>query len=317
MSSARYPAAVSATFTATLKNDDGTAIPYDAGGTAEPRVTALTLSLVDGASGETVNSRSAQDVLNTNDVTVDGSGVLSWKIQPADLTVLAASADRATAEHVATFSWTYVDDDSATKYGRHEHRLRIRNASPLCNFDDVREQLAIEDEDQEFVEMLIDQVTARFEAETGRKFRRATVTEYHSPLDGQTIIRVKRYPIASVTTLSEDSAGDFQASDAIDADDWDAVTHAERGVVRMRFRSFYCGTGTVKIVYAGGYRDPAEVPFDLRMAAVRQVGFLYQRRRQLGESGVSMDGRNVQLYARDLLDDVRATLASHTHRSLA
>lgn len=314
MSSGYYPSAISATFTATLKNDDGTAIPYDAGGTEQPRISTLTLNLTDAASGSVVNSRSSQEALNTNNVTVDSAGVLTWLVQVADLTPLSSASDIPLVEHLALFTWTYVDDDGNTKTGKHEHRMRIRNASPLCLYEDVLQQIEIDDEDREFVEMLIDQVTARFEDYCDRKFREATFTQDFSPANGQRIFRVRRYPISSMTAVYEDWGGDFDDSDALESDAVDASTHATEGVFRLRYRDAENYPGSLRFVGVGGYKDPAAVPYDLRMVTVRQVAYLYQRRRQLGESGISMDGRSVSLYATDLLDDVKAVLNNHRPR---
>lgn len=71
-----------ATYTATLVDENGAAV---AGSTLD----TLTLTLYDAASGSIINNRSAQDVLNNNDVTVSDAGLLTWEIQISDTPIVS------------------------------------------------------------------------------------------------------------------------------------------------------------------------------------------------------------------------------------
>ncbi len=84
----------------------------------------LTLTLYDRASGSIINSRSAQDVLNANQVTVDGSGNFQFSMNPADNPILDDTLDVET--HVALFEWTW-SAGGATKAGKHEIYLLVKN----------------------------------------------------------------------------------------------------------------------------------------------------------------------------------------------
>ncbi len=70
-------------------------------------VSTLTLTLKD-QDGNTINSRSAQNVLNTNNVTFHATtGLLTWAIQTADTTLHDTAA--ASATHTGTFLLILTD----------------------------------------------------------------------------------------------------------------------------------------------------------------------------------------------------------------
>jgi hypothetical protein len=108
----------SAIFTATLLSDE-----TDATSTvAASSLTALTLTLYDVCSGDIINTRDDQDILNDNNVTVDEDGLLTWSIQSEDnqivSTTLAAGEDET---HIALITWIW-----ATGQGREEITLLVR-----------------------------------------------------------------------------------------------------------------------------------------------------------------------------------------------
>jgi hypothetical protein len=321
MSTARYPAGSSAVYSATLRNADGTAIVYDSLGVATPRISTLTLSLVDEISGTSVNSRTGNSHLNTNNVTVNSSGVLTWQIQPADTTIVNTSGEEEPSleEHKATFVATYIDIDGDTKTLTHEHILGVRNNLALCRFEDVQLQIpGVENLDRQFIENIIDAVSARCESYCKRKFMKATRTEYHSIDKNQRNLFLKRYPIQSVTGIWEDWTGGFSEDvQPTNTDDYDAVTLSEKGIVRARYRPWNRGVGTVKVTYVGGLaRNVGGLPHDLRHSVARQAAFVYTRRASLGILGESIAGTSVSLNESDLLEDVRKVWASYTRNYL-
>jgi len=112
-----------ATYTATLQDETGAAIPL-------AELATLKLTFYDAeqgepsvATGNILNSRNAQDVKNTNNVTVHAtSGLVTWSLQTADNPI--KNANLATELHVARFDFTY---GTPTKTGRHEVGFRVRN----------------------------------------------------------------------------------------------------------------------------------------------------------------------------------------------
>ncbi len=82
----------------------------------------LVLTLYDLTTGTVINSRNAQNVLNTNNVTIDASGNLVWAIQGADNPIITATL--AIETHIALFeaAWT---GGACT----HEVSLPVRNVA--------------------------------------------------------------------------------------------------------------------------------------------------------------------------------------------
>lgn len=83
-----------AQYTGILKDETGASIPV-------ANVGSLTLTLTNVATGAIINGRNAQDVLNQNQVTLDGNGRLTYTLQPADTAIQDATNDYET--HRATF----------------------------------------------------------------------------------------------------------------------------------------------------------------------------------------------------------------------
>ena len=86
-------------------------------------VTALTLTLYAIRQDDTeiiVNSRNKQDCLNTANVTIDTSGLLTWIVQPGDTTLVDSAV--AFERHIALFEWTWLSGR-----GKQEVILLVRN----------------------------------------------------------------------------------------------------------------------------------------------------------------------------------------------
>jgi hypothetical protein len=89
-----------ATLTATLKDTAGVVIPLST-------MTTLILTLKDNATEQVINLRTAQNVLNTNNVTYHAtSGLLTWSVQSLDNVLIGTRKD-ALERHTATFEFTY------------------------------------------------------------------------------------------------------------------------------------------------------------------------------------------------------------------
>lgn len=95
-------------YTTVLKDELGVVIPSGSFST-------MTLTLYDVATNTILNSRTAQNVLNANDVTIDGSGNLVWAVQSADHAVVS-TRPRFIERHRAVFNYTW---SSGTKRDWH------------------------------------------------------------------------------------------------------------------------------------------------------------------------------------------------------
>lgn len=106
------------TYTSTLQDEDGNAIVLT-------DVDSMTMTLIEESGGSTINSRSAQDILNTNDVTFHAtSGLLTWDIQVEDTALqLSTTAVESKERHLAVITIVW----STTKRMHREILLRCLN----------------------------------------------------------------------------------------------------------------------------------------------------------------------------------------------
>jgi hypothetical protein len=112
----------SAIYTATLKDETGTAIPLAS-------LSTVTLSLHDVATGQAINSRTDQDIKNANNVTIHAtSGLLTWIMQTADNAIVGDVDEGELEEHCAEFAWTW---GSPTKTGRHRFVFYVQSLTKV------------------------------------------------------------------------------------------------------------------------------------------------------------------------------------------
>ena len=113
----------SAVYTATLVDENDAPIQL-------ANLTTITLTLYNAdvpepspTSANIINSRSAQNVKNANQVTIHStSGLLTWEMVPADNPIVDET--KRTELHIARFDFTY---NSGAKTGAHEVRIRVEN----------------------------------------------------------------------------------------------------------------------------------------------------------------------------------------------
>lgn len=114
--STEIPEKTTPKLTAVLEDENGVVI-------SSASLDTLTLTLYKKYDVTTIiNSRNNQNVLNTNNITVDTSGNLTWLMQIEDNII--SDSGESSEEHVARFDWTY---SSGTKAGRHEILITVIN----------------------------------------------------------------------------------------------------------------------------------------------------------------------------------------------
>ena len=96
-----------------LLDEDNNLIPSSA-------LAALTLTLYEPSTGQIVNGRDHQTVLNANGGSVDASGNVRVELTPQDTAILTGGKIET---RVALFEWTY----DTGKAGKHEVIFRIQN----------------------------------------------------------------------------------------------------------------------------------------------------------------------------------------------
>lgn len=104
---------------------------YDQAGTkitlANMATLKLSLFLKDAATLTTINGRAQQNVLNTNNVTVQTAGDIQWAIQPADTTMQDAGCE--SEIHIAVFELTTTSTPALVR--RKEVYLIIDNVEAV------------------------------------------------------------------------------------------------------------------------------------------------------------------------------------------
>lgn len=79
---------------------------------------SLTLSLYDKISGDIINSRTGQNVLNANQVTLDAYGKLVWYWLPSDMVLVDST--KLIETHIALFEVKWLDSASRARQLNHE-----------------------------------------------------------------------------------------------------------------------------------------------------------------------------------------------------
>lgn len=301
----RFQVGATGRWSGTLEREDGAKVGI-------ANIASATIWLRDPVSGQDIRGTSAspQSIWNSGagindfsfaDTTVDDVAVttIGWDVQIADVALRNSLLAR--EEHVADIVVTF-SQDGVTKKTRHVVRLRCVDTPGLCTFDDVRVALSDLNEDTSriSIEDSIEAFSALAEKRSLRRFRKTTVanpeTEIFSIVGYERTLRLRRYPVASVTSIKEDYDGNFAAVQAYDATDY--YVDAERGTITRRGSAWIMGDGNLQVVYAGGlFSDPAEVPSDLRWAAVQQVVHWWKFRDKLGIISISVPGSSVTQYS--------------------
>jgi hypothetical protein len=114
----------SAQYTALVQDETGAGIPAASINTLTLTLYAQPLELASpGTTAAIINSRSKQDILNTNGCTSSSSGALVMTFSPADNVIVGSGQ---VERHVALFEYTYA---ATTKAGKEEVLIDVINLS--------------------------------------------------------------------------------------------------------------------------------------------------------------------------------------------
>jgi hypothetical protein len=114
-------------YTATLTDDSGAILPA---ATLQTLTLLLYIEKADGTHSYIRGSAGVgQNVLNTNNVTIDSTGLLTWKIQVADTTLNDQTVPF--ERHVGLWTWTWTDAGGSARRGSHELVLTVKNLSEV------------------------------------------------------------------------------------------------------------------------------------------------------------------------------------------
>lgn len=158
--------------------------------------------------------------------------------------------------------------------------------------------------------LLIEAVQERAEEYCGRVFDYGTYTEHFDTVAEQGQVRVKAYPIETITSVTDDALVSARAV-SVSADVMSAEEYLHWGVVQLwNTEEFFSeGRGAVTVVYTGGY-TPESAPASLKLALAQWVLFEFNHAERVGVSQQSADGASIS-YAQsgDMPLEVQAKLS--------
>jgi hypothetical protein len=108
------PEESTAQYTALLKDETGAVVPAAS-------LTTLTLTFYDVDTGDAINGRTGQDVLNAHEHTVSAGGVLVWTMLPDDNPIVTVTKGREI--HRALYQATWGGDKALN----HEVQITVNN----------------------------------------------------------------------------------------------------------------------------------------------------------------------------------------------
>lgn len=181
----------------------------------------------------------------------------------------------------------------------------------LVSLEETRVYLRINDADaadtHDLVELLINTVSLAIENKTGKKFRKATITEIVDGND-KTKMWLRYKPVASVAVTvyfyDGEEWDDVSASPYTLTVEFDSAT----GEVwfDQRGQTFPEGNKNIKFVYDAGYDGEANIPFNIKLAALKLIGHYYKETRDSlhGTKSQMVDGMTTAYELTEWPDDV-------------
>lgn len=157
----------------------------------------------------------------------------------------------------------------------------------------------------EFIDDLIDGVSAGIEEYTARKFVSRSYTEYYDG-DGTRVLLLRQFPIVSITSIHDDPDRNYNSDTLIDADDY--VSDDDIGKVTLvDIDAFTKGIHAIKVIYTAGY---ASVPKNIQLAAHVWIADIFNRAvmgadgeesESIGQHSVTFNADEMPKRARSLL----------------
>lgn len=285
--------------------------PITGKGTPIPKskIQTLELTLRDSASGEIVNSRDAQSVLDANGGTVDTtSGAFAWRVSAADTAELDATAE--VEERIASFRCSGTFDGSPLLF---EHRILCTKGLLLCSFEEVSLYLAsragagLSEDERPIVTLMILGLADAIQQIAGRRLRKSTLAhptvETFSPDGVSGSVELSAWPVDEIVDVRWDDTGAFGPDTILDPSTYYLATESS---LRVRSRGGVWRAGDnadcLRVTYTGGLaRNTGGVPPALRIASVQQVVSWWQGRDRLGISSLSVAGASITVYSQQPL----------------
>lgn len=240
----------------------------------------------------------------SGDANFGAAGVMDLSdLTVAEVVAAIAALDDYEAEVTAgdgTVSAEVVADSSSQAAGVNAYLLfeptSTLSADALTTWERLYTSLTVHetltDDDREYAEGLINAASSRANSITHRKLASRTYTEEKLDGTGSDMIRLPQFPVSAISDIRIDTAREFAADTALDADDGEYFIYSEDGMVLVPSgipRVRMC----VRVSYTAGL-DP--VPDDLQDAIIQAVVYSWKQRRSraLGTRSITADGVTTQ-----------------------
>jgi hypothetical protein len=169
----------------------------------------------------------------------------------------------------------------------------------LISLEDLKTYLEKNDTDHdELLTPLIDQVSARFETFTGRRFAAASRTETFD--GGERLYYMDAFPIDTGEALTVSVDGSVKVLNT------DYFVKATRGLIEFGAKTLNTEPNIVEITWTGGYPVAAgdgavDVPDDLKGACLLQCAFQFKRRKEPGLTSVATPDGSINSFRPNVL----------------
>lgn len=143
----------------------------------------------------------------------------------------------------------------------------------------VREFLGAPSEMDVRIAAVADAVTALIESETGQVFVSRALSDTYDGTGGRVLL-LRRYPVASVASLSILRSPEDAAAEVIDAADYRVLGATGRVQLLGGAGVFSVGLGNVAITYTAGFgaQDAATLPADIVDASLELIKLKYDQK---------------------------------------
>lgn len=187
--------------------------------------------------------------------------------------------------------------------------MALDETNALTTWEKAQEFLGASDEEQEYVEDIINAASARANKETKRLLLARDLTEYYNGNGGQ-ILPLRQWPINSVSSLYLDSAREFDSSSLVEESLYLIDPDSETFLV-LEGTVLPVGYRTVKVSYNAGYASD-DIPYDLEESVLELVAYWYKEfsDKRIGVSNRSQESRQTS-YTHLIPKDIHNTFFNY------